>query len=406
MHRSTSVGDPAKKRLGLEQYYATPLLRGKTSTGKVKYWQGFCLATSNSVGGSYDYYTQSRYFQGPGDTTNAQQGSDWEALEAEGLISKIQYSAPVLVEYKNQGKSNEVHPGQQAVKEINAESRLKMDKGYSIVGEKAVEKLPLPMLAHKYAEKSHLVKFACVFQPKYDGSRLLSDGKIAWTRGGKQVNPEVISHILKDLDTGGAVVDGELIMPEGTPLQDTMKAIKKYRPESSPRLLYRLYDVVDEALEYDARYHILTEIASKSGKSVILAPYGVANSEEELMEAHEENVRQGWEGTMVRLLGYGYKIGQRSSSLLKIKDFQDAEFLVTSVGEGKGKFEGAAIFTCITESGGEFQVCPLGDMEQRRYYYSHPEEVVGTMWTIRYQNLSKDGIPIFPRAICEREVEG
>ncbi len=388
-------------------FYTTPVLQGKTSTGKAKFWQGFVLRNGD------DFYTGSRYCQEVNKVVMKPR-SDWDKLCAKGVLSKIQFSTPILVVAKNIGRSNVTTPKNQAIAEIDAQCKLKIDKGYVIVGKEDVDRLVLPMLAHKYVDKHHLVRFPCISQPKLDGTRLLTDGKKAWSRGGKLYIPEVVQHILEDLavtaprKVGGItseenfILDGELIMPEGTALQDTMKAIKKYRPGVSDQLLFRVYDVVLEDASYAERYAIISDLVARSGDHVILVPSIVVNSEEELNEAHIENVRQGWEGTMVRLLDEGYKVGHRSSSLLKIKDFQDSEFEVVYVREGKGRFEGAAVFGCVTEDGERFEACPVGTMEERRYLYEHPDEVLG-MWTIRYQVLTARGVPQFPRAICRRD---
>jgi len=172
----------------------------------------------------------------------------------------------------------------------------------------------------------------------------------------------------------------------------------------SPKLLYRIYDIVAPDLDYPARYEIVKKIVAASNHpQIILAPVSVVNNEDEMHPVHEEFVKEGWEGTMIRVHGHGYKAGQRHQQLLKLKDFLEEEFKVVGVVEGKGKFKGAAIFVCENKNGLTFNCTPVGSMEQRQKYFEHPEQVINTWWTIRFQAYTKDDIPQFGRAINERD---
>ena len=352
--------------------HETPTLQSVAKTGKKKFWRGEVLTDGDS------YYYQKVWWQ-------------------EG--SKVQTSTPVRVKGKNVGKSNETTDKEQALSEIASIENKQRDKGYSEDG--TVDHIPTkPMLAHKYETKKHKVSFPCFVQPKLDGFRMISDGKKGYTRGGKEHVQECVQHLM--FDTMGYQIDGELILPGNRPLQETAKAAKKFREDVSPTLRYMVYDVViDEP--YEKRLEILNKIMENAPPNVLRVQTNTAKTEEEVFYFHHRFISSGFEGTMVRNNGGGYLVGHRSNDLLKLKDFQDAEFEIVDVEEGKGSFRGKAIFVCKTDDGNIFNVTPEGTSEHREELWRTREDHVGKMLTVRYQALTNDGIPQFPIGVSVRE---
>ena len=378
--------------------YSTPLLQALTSTGKTKFWQGH-VSTDGSK-----HYTYTTYCQNLGKVAPViNSADDLTALEGQS-ISKITQSAYVTIVGKNIGRSNETTPEQQAIFEINSTFKTQKDKGYFELGQEPVRDNILPMLAYPLGDKIHTIDFPLTVQPKFDGVRCLTNGSKMWSRRGKDFDGKIIAHLL-GVKCGDYIVDGELILPEGYPLQDTVSACKKYR-ELSSQLLYRIYDVVCEDLCYTERYEICKKIVNDTNNpQVVLAPAHTVEGHDEIYPLHETFVKEGWEGTMIRLHGQGYKVGQRTNQLLKLKDFLEEEFKVVNVIDGKGKFEGAAIFLCETKEGKIFETSPVGTMEYRRDLFANRESLIGTYWTVRFQAYTKDKIPQFGRAINHREEE-
>lgn len=375
--------------------YSTDLLQAVTSSGKTKFWQGH-VATDGS-----NFYTFTTYCQNLGKTC-PQINSSEDLLALEGKsISKITQSAYVSIVGKNIGRSNETTPEQQAIFEINSTFKTQKDKGYFELGEEPVRDNILPMLAYPLGDKIHTINFPLTVQPKFDGVRCLTNGVKMWSRRGKDFDNKIVGHLL-NVKCGYYIVDGELILPEGFALQDTVSACKKFRPLSS-QLLYRIYDVICEDKCYTERYEICKQIVSETNNpQVILAPSHQIDGHDEIYTLHEKFVKEGWEGTMIRLHGHGYKIGQRTNQLLKLKDFLEEEFKVINVIDGKGKFELAAIFICETPEGKTFETSPVGTMEYRRELFANREQLINTYWTVRFQAYTKDKIPQFGRAINQR----
>jgi hypothetical protein len=84
---------------------------------------------------------------------------------------------------------------------------------------------------------------------------MLFDGEVGFSRGNKEIIPEVIQHL--KFDTGGYMLDGELMLPNNVLLQESMSAIKKYRPGISDKLEYHVYDIVNTDLPYEDRMRLL-----------------------------------------------------------------------------------------------------------------------------------------------------
>jgi DNA ligase-1 len=105
----------------------------------------------------------------------------------------------------------------------------------------------------------------------------------------------------------------------------------------------------------------------------------------------------GGEGLMLRRPGSRYEVG-RSTSLLKVKTFHDAEARVIDHLAGSGRHKGRlGALRVVTPGGIEFSVgTGLSDAER-----SSPP-AVGAIITYRYQELSNTGVPRFPVYVGER----
>jgi galactitol-specific phosphotransferase system IIB component len=359
---------------------STPILTSVTRTGKNKYWQGFVVTDGEF------FYTVTKHWQD----------------NMIGGQSKVQTSPPKAVNGTNLNRANERTALEQALFNLDSMVNKQNDKGYCGEG---VEKktLPLPMLANRWKDKKRRIQYPAFVQPKLDGVRMLMGNGVCWSRLGKPFIPEVVEHLI--FDTAGYILDGELIY-EGASFQDTIRAVKKFRGDSA-NLTYHVFDIVDTERTFSDRLSILKNLLEYSD-----APGGVKcvtttqiNDEDELLTAHKAYIKAGYEGTIIRNRDGLYQVGQRSSDLLKHKDFDDAEFEIIDVVEGSGKDKGAAIFVCKTHTGGAFKVRPKGSMESRQSIWEDAYPYIGKMLTVRYQGTSEGGIPRFPVGLSMRDAE-
>lgn len=353
-------------------------LISENKAGGEKFWR------LHIVQDGVDYFTQ----------------SEWYQITVTGTESVKQVSVPNFAAPTNVGRANERDSKAQAEFEFDATLKKQRDRGFRYAGE--VRNLrPMPMLAHKFQDHTNKVDWPVFVQPKLNGMRMLFNGVEGWSRGNKEVIPEVIKHL--NFDTAGFILDGELMLPGNQLLQESMKAIKKYRPELSSKLLYHVYDIVDSDLPYIKRYQIIEDICRNAPENIKIVNTMRADNEAQVMAFHKQVVAEGFEGTMVRDPAALYEVGKRSYSLLKLKDFQDAEYRITDVIDGDGSDSGLAIFELETPTGQKFNCRPEGSQENRAELYKSRKELVGLFLTVRFFELSKDGVPIFPVGVSIRE---
>lgn len=363
----------------------TPVLHAFTSTGKTKSW--FCRVEVEGI----------RAF------LISEAWQTWDGGESKHLIS-----TPAEVKGKNIGKSNESSAVDQAVFEAGAKQRKKEDEGYSANGaQKATEReFVLPMLAHPFGDKVHTLTYPAFVQPKYDGCRCLYNSEIGhWSRQGNLFIKEVVAHLV--FDTGGLTLDGELMLPSPATFQESITAIKKFRPGLTPQLKYHVYDIVDDGtLPFNRRMAVLEALVKElKHPSVVLAPTHRVADDADVAQWHAEFVKQGYEGAIIRTSNGKYQAGHRSKDLLKLKSFLDAEFKICDVEDGVGKDAGLAIFVCVTKEGNEFRARPEGTVEARAQMFKDRKKLVNKLLTVRYQNMSDDLIPRFPIGVSIRDYE-
>jgi DNA ligase-1 len=363
-----------------------PILYGKSTTGKIKSWKVEVIKASEEE-------SIIRIEHGYSD-------------------GKKQEDVRSVTSGKNIGKANETTPYQQAISEAKSDFNKKRDEGYAESVDNIKEEsygFFLPMLAHKWDDHASKIKFPAVLEPKYDGFRCLAkkeDGIIyLWSRKGKALDiPTEIKEELSKILAEGESADGELYR-HGWGFQRIASAIKK-RNADTPGLHYYIYDAPVLNKSFQERFlnrwsGVPTELSSDpkfvDGTSrIVLCPNKVVNSAEEVMEGQAQAIEAGYEGAMVRNLASEYMFKNRSSSLLKVKSFEDAEFEIIGGKEGQGREAGMVVFKCKTSDGTEFDVRPRGTQEERSLMWQNLNSYIGKPLTVKYQGLTDDGRPRFP----------
>lgn len=299
-----------------------------------------------------------------------------------------QTKSTFIIEGKNIGKSNETNYLEQAESEAESKWNKQKDKNYS---EDGLEVKILPMLAHKYRDHSHKIKYPAYVSAKLDGLRMMASNKFGISRKGKQFKS--IPHILSSCQTlpDNLVLDGELFSQQIT-FQEIQSITRKDKPsEKSPLISYNVFDLIildNLKASFTERYKVLQELDLEH---ISILPQYLVNSESEVFQKHELFLYSKHEGTMIRN-DAPYEMDHRSHNLLKIKDFDDAEFEIVG---GKEDKNGHCVFTC--KIGNEtFDCKPKGDDELRRSYLKNLKSLTGKMLTVEYFGLTNDGKPRFP----------
>jgi DNA ligase 1 len=312
---------------------------------------------------------------------------------------------------KNKGHANETTPEQQCELEAKSEwtkhkerkgyvEDLKVDRGFRPVS---------PMLAHSTKEYPHKVVLPCYVQKKYDGIRCIThidkDGNprfysrraTEWTTLGH------IATYLKSLQGLGIrdiILDGELYK-HGLNLQDISSGVK--RDDTNDLSGDMEYIVYDAALNgtYENRLRVLSSLLKPEWNSkaiVKLATTYIANNQAQIDEYHDNFVKDGYEGAILRNPVGLYVQDKRSFDLLKYKRFQDDEFEIVGAKENvKGKMAGTCVFQLKTKAGNIFESMPEGSTEIRRKYWQDwcsGKIKPGMMATVEYMRYTATEKPV------------
>lgn len=264
-----------------------------------------------------------------------------------------------------------------------------------------------PMLAHSYAKSGDKLKYPAALQRKYDGHRCLavvnSEGRCTlWSRTRKPILS--MPHIAKAVEALGladVVLDGELFV-HGPEFERLTHLIRQSGPvPGHEQMEYHVYDVVDDAVLQIERTRWLHSLGMQS--PLVCVQTVTVQDEDEMMVWFEQFVAEGYEGAIARNLD-GLYIGRRSYDLLKIKEFDDTEFVCVGVEEGRGKMAGCAIFVCQTSDGVPFKAKMTGEIANLQRYVTDPSLVVGKQVVVKFQGMTnKNGVPRFPVALRIRE---
>jgi len=259
-----------------------------------------------------------------------------------------------------------------------------------------------PMLAIEMEEK--LVKFlpSTFVQPKLDGIRCLiylNENQIIFqSRQNKLFEPFV--HLLPDLEKifknyPSIILDGELYC-HGLGFETVTSMVRraKTRHLDVEKINYVIYDCIHET-KPDTGYIQRTNCISSIGfENVFFIDTIEVTTMKQIEDAHTHYTGNGYEGIMIRSNG-PYKHG-RSKDLLKYKKFKDSEYLVVGHAEGTGAHAGTAIFICNNGFDKIFNVVMNGPLEKRREMLKDVGDYYGKYLTVKYQELSREGIPRFP----------
>ena len=283
-----------------------------------------------------------------------------------------------------------------------------------------------PMLAYPVNNKPIDYTKKVFIQPKLDGVRCLIQYQnpggigfhgqvIAYSRTGKEWKN--INHILAELvpffnKYPNVVLDGELYNHDlKDDFEKIISLVRKTKPkpedrqESSEMVQFHCYDIMleREELDFDTRNEWLKNNLPTSNyiKEVFTWP---TKSENIVKSIHEDNLEDGYEGSIVRL-NYRYE-NKRSHNLRKLKDFEDSEALLLDWVEGLGKRKGTIGKFMAQDIDGNVFGMPV--MDKFKYLQDNFEEMktwVGKTATFKYFERTKAGSYRHPLFKCIRDYE-
>lgn len=294
---------------------------------------------------------------------------------------------------------------------------LKLGIGNSILPKDGLA----PMLAKKYEGTIKYDMRGYVLTEKLDGNRCIAsyedDKWVFRSRNGKLMH---VNFDMGDLPKE-FVYDGEVMSKE-----QTIASVKLYTNLFNGTCDYKIYDdefnktsglinrhALDKSLVYNIFDIMLDDIAyfdrrlelnniketCELSKDIRIVPV-ITDCDYDSLDTIASTFlhricNMGGEGLMINLASAKYS-HKRTDQLLKFKQVQSIDMIVTGIQEGTGKYEymtGAINCMIDTDDGKHIEVSVgsgLSD-EQRADWYLHPENIIGKIVEIQYFSTSQDG---------------
>jgi DNA ligase-1 len=250
---------------------------------------------------------------------------------------------------------------------------------------------PPVLLAHKW-EVDH-DPTGWWMSEKLDGVRAYWDGEAFVSRlGNRFIAPDWFVESLPANTLDGELWVGRKQFPR------TMSIVRSGAAGAAWKdVRYVVFDAPDHGGEFEARCAFLRELLAGDLPYARALDHVVCEGFDHLRAELARVEALGGEGLMLRRPRSPYEPG-RSSSLLKVKTFHDAEARVIQHVPGAGKHKGrlGALHVELPD-GTRFNVgTGFSDAERG----SPP--ALGAIITFRYQELTEDGVPRFPSFVAER----
>lgn len=310
-----------------------------------------------------------------------------------------------------------------------------------------------PMHCHTWSDEQKVLKYfdfenGVYIQPKLDGTRcfvrIVDDKVVMTSRKGKQfvwlkhLRSEVLEFlknhkdIILDCELYAHTITGTITFdkknkatfsPGDTELPDkhrfnvitTACRVSRTNPhELEEQMCLYVFDIADESgtLTQDERFELLDELFNKKGiekrcphiKRVITK---IIYNKKEIEEYHDEVAQDGYEGVVLRSRDLHYESNGRSLRMRKHKHFVDKEYPITGVICDEGVDREYFRWICIDKKLNKtFRVKPMGTREERWYWYDNHKKYKGKLLTVKFQELTADGVPRFGVGKCIRDYEG
>ena len=360
-----------------------PTLYSRTSTGAVQTWK------VEVEGDKYRFHT--------GQKTGARIVSDWTICEG-----------------KSTGKANATSGDAQAQKEAKAAMTKKLKSGGYWENEADIDKVRFfePMLAYKFVDYKDTVTYPTMLDRKYNGGRVVANREGLKTRKGETYITIVhIWNALADLfvQFPDLVLDGEGYNHEYRfKLNECMSLLRKTKKATPADIAaaekviqYYVYDgygftvngktITKETGCLERRQAL--KILLKDVPYVVVVPFFIVKSEDDLMKLYDDFVADGYEGGIIRTIDAEYQ-NKRTKDLLKVKPTDDDEFEVVNVEAGTGNWAGKAKrITFRMKNGNVFGGAFKGNMEQAEKFLKEKNKWIGQTVTVNYNGLTGLGTP-------------
>lgn len=352
----------------------------RTPTGKVRTWR---VETTDS---GYRTYT------GDVDGSEAESAITWCHAKGKGAAYRDAF--------------------QVAIDTAASKVQSKMDEGYCRNTAELMiqDTVPRAMLAQSRQKGDRVTKAISVgkafLQPKLDGYRALVMAGGIWSRDLRSI--ETMGHIRKAIEPlfvehPDLVIDGELYSHEHkgnfAKIQSliTKRDRDLFEELEAEKIKLHVYDMVSD-MPFRDRFIKARNLLQNIPHVELVTTIRI-NNETHLAELHARFTGEGYEGSMIRTSYEGYEPKKRAKQLVKLKDFDDSEFTIVSVNEGRGQWTGYAKTIECTDGTINFDAGCAGTQEFLQSVLQSSDYYVGRKVTVKYFGKFASGKPRFPIAI-------
>jgi len=251
--------------------------------------------------------------------------------------------------------------------------------------EAAAAKVPALLLAQSWSEDVDPTGW--LISEKLDGARAWWDGTRFVSRGGN------VFHAPAWFTKGSPNVplDGELWLARKA-FQRTMSIIRRQdEPDTWRQIKFVVFDAPAVKEPFERRLEFIREVLVGKTEFVTPLPHYHCTGREHLHRELANVIELGGEGLMLRQPGSHYESG-RSKTLLKVKQFLDAEATVIDHQPGRGRHKGRLGALLVQLADGTQFAVGTGFSDAQR----EQPPAIGSHITFRYQELSHGGVPRFP----------
>lgn len=217
--------------------------------------------------------------------------------------------------------------------------------------------------------------------------------------------------LIRDEADGNYYVDGECCIVDENGNEDFQSILKEIRRKDHTieNPCYQIFDFITEdefnlktvSPKFDYRYSRMVRMARGCQYPTLKVLKQELLLTQDDFDRWERYVAEGhWEGFMLRKNEEFKK--DRIKTLLKVKKFLDAEYVVSDIevaeltaaepGVGNIKYMGVKSLI-ITHKGNKVNVGSGLSKEQRMQWYAHPEQIIGKTITVKFfeETKSQDG---------------
>lgn len=260
-------------------------------------------------------------------------------------------------------------------------------------------------LAYPFEEK-RLLKWnpPYIVQPKLDGERCRAiwSERYGYVLVSSEFNTIIsVPHINKalGLSLSTSEIDGELYI-HGLSFEEIHSRVSRtvnLHPNYE-EVEYHVFDVIDKQPQVSRLLDLKTRFLARGPVKIV--PFVLANNLQEVMDAYEGFLKDGYEGIIVRHPGALYRRA-RSPYMMKFKPKKSDTYIVVGFKEeidiqGVAK-DALGALVCTSDEGTTFSVGSGFTREQRETYWEKRNDLIGKSCHVQYQHItSGKGVPRFP----------